>query len=199
MHDIGAIVLAGGRSSRMAGREKSLIEIDGIAMIGRVVSRLRPQVADLAINAGGDADRFPDRGIPVIPDRIGGHMGPLAGIAAGLGWAAGRFELIVTVSCDTPFFPLDLVARLCRAEGGGIAMARTQSGLHPTFSLWPVSLADDLDRYLAEEKSLKVKDYARRHGIVPVDFPEAGFDPFFNVNTPSDLEEAVAIARRFDP
>ncbi|MEM6407828.1 MAG: molybdenum cofactor guanylyltransferase MobA [Pseudomonadota bacterium] len=195
MQQPAGVILAGGQSRRMGGGDKGLLDLGGRKLITHVIDRLEPQVAEIALNANGDAARF-DLGLPVIPDSIDGFAGPLAGVLAGLDWAAAQGHThIVTAAADTPFFPCDLVPRLMlAAENGPIALAATpdpQRGLarHPTFGLWPVSLRDDL-RAALQEGVRKVVQWTDRHGTALANFPAEPFDPFFNVNTPEDLARA---------
>ena len=201
---IPGVLLAGGQARRMGGGDKGRLEVAGTSLIERAITRLAPQAGPLALNANGDAARFADLGLPVIADSVAGWPGPLAGVLAGLDWAAEQgAERIVTAAADTPFFPDDLVARLVAgadAAGAPIALAATPDPergrvRHPTFGLWPVALREDLRAALAEGVR-KVVLWTDRHGAVDVTFesrPEA--DPFFNVNTPEDLAEAEARAR----
>ena len=189
------VILAGGLASRMGGGDKGLLPLGGATILGHVIDRLSPQVAGLALNANGDPGRFVTFGLPVLPDSIGGYAGPLAGVLAGLDWAAEQgADHIVTAAADTPFFPADLVPQLVLAaetQGKPIALARTENGRHPTFGLWPVALADDL-REALNDGVRKVVQWTDRHGTAMADFPSDRFDPFFNVNTPEDLLQAEA-------
>lgn len=187
------IILAGGQARRMGGGDKGLLAIGDRTMLDHVIERLAPQVAELALNANGDETRFAEFGLPVLADPVAGNAGPLAGVLAGLDWAAGReVANIVTAAADTPFLPTDLVTRLLDAavdQGRQIALASTATGLHPTFGLWPVALRDDLRSALSEGVR-KVVDWTDRHGAARAEFPVREFDPFFNVNTPEDLVRA---------
>lgn len=186
------VILAGGQARRMGGGDKGLLPLQGQTILDRVIARLAPQVAGLAINANGDPARFLHLGLPVLPDSVAGFPGPLAGVLAGLDWAAGEgARHIVTAAWDTPFFPADLVAGL-EAGRGPITLARTPEGRHPTFGLWPVALADDL-RAALEDGTRKVLAWTDRHGTAYADFT-GDPDPFFNVNTPEDLARAEALA-----
>lgn len=189
------VILAGGLARRMGGGDKGLLTLGGQTILSRVIDRLSPQVAGLALNANGDPTRFAGYGLPVIADGIGGFVGPLAGVLAGLDWAAEEgAEAIVTAAADTPFFPEDLVPRLILATeeaGQPIALAAT-SGRHPTFGYWPVALRDDL-RTALEDGTRKVVTWTDRHGTATATFPDTPFDPFFNVNTPEDLARAEAL------
>ena len=156
----------------------------------------------MALNANGDPARFDAFGLPVIADTVEGFVGPLGGVLAGMRWAAARgHSHIVTAAADTPFFPLDLAERMsaaAREEGQPIALAATNDpkrGLseHPTFGLWPVALADNLEEALTVGQMRKVIVWTSRHGAARAVFGEGHF-PFFNVNTPEDLAEAEQIA-----
>lgn len=191
------VILAGGLATRMGGGDKGLLALGGQTLLDRVIGRLAPQVADLALNANGDAGRFEALGLPVLADSVAGHAGPLAGVLAGLDWAAEQgAQCIVTAAADTPFFPEDLVPRLLLAGEGMteplvLAATREEGRLvrHPTFGLWPVALRDDL-RAALEGGLRKVVLWTDRHGGRVAEFPVTPFDPFFNVNTPDDLAEA---------
>lgn len=187
------VILAGGLATRMGGGDKGRLMIGDKSILEHVIARLSPQVAGLALNANGDAERFQDLGLPVLPDSVDGYAGPLAGVLAGLDWAAREgASHIVTAAADTPFFPGDLVPRLQEAaesQAKPIALARTEYGRHPTFGLWPVALRDDLRRAL-QEGLRKVVLWTDSHGTAYADFPTGRFDPFFNVNTPEDLAQA---------
>lgn len=182
------VILAGGRATRMGGGDKGLLTLGDQTILSRVMARLAPQVAGIALNANGDPDRFAAAGLPVIADSVAEYPGPLAGVLAGMDWAAGQSAShIVTVAADGPFLPRDLVARL-QAVGADLAIAASPSGRQPTFGLWPVALREDLRGALASGLR-KVVQWTDRHGGATVDFPDDA--AFFNVNTPDDLAEAA--------
>lgn len=187
------VILAGGQATRMGGGDKGLLPLGDSTILEQVINRLSPQVAGLALNANGDPARFSHTRLPVLSDSIPGFAGPLAGVLAGLDWAAGEgADHIVTAAADTPFFPADLVPVLLAASettGHPIALARTDNGRHPTFGLWPVALRDDL-RTALNDGLRKVVLWTDKHGTAMADFPTGAFDPFFNVNTPEDLAKA---------
>ncbi|APE42629.1 molybdenum cofactor guanylyltransferase MobA [Sulfitobacter alexandrii] len=193
------VILAGGQATRMGGGDKGLLGLGGRTVLDRVIERLSPQIADLALNANGDPARFSALGLPVLPDSIGGYAGPLAGVLAGLDWAAERgAETIVTAAADTPFFPCDLVPQLLLASEGmaqPLVLAATPDpergrARHPTFGLWPVGLRDDL-RASLEEGTRKVVLWTDRHGGREALFPDP--EAFFNINTRADLSRAEAM------
>ncbi|MCF3595975.1 molybdenum cofactor guanylyltransferase MobA [Rhodobacteraceae bacterium LMO-12] len=187
------VILAGGLASRMGGGDKALLPLGQGTLLSHVIDRLMPQVAQLALNANGDGARFAEFALPVLPDTIGGFPGPLAGVLAGMEWAAEKgAETIVTVAADTPFFPCDLVPRLILAADGmtnPLALAASDEGRHPTFGLWPVDLRDDL-RAALQDGLRKVVMWTDAHGATKAHFPGTNPDPFFNINTPDDLVAA---------
>ena len=195
------VILAGGRATRMGGGDKGLREVGGRRLLEHVIARLGPQCAGLAINANGDPARLAEFGLPVLPDSLPDHPGPLAGVLAGLDWAAGQgAEAIVTAAADTPFFPTDLAARL-RAEAGpsGLCLAASpdeegRMQRHPTFGLWPVALRDDL-RAALQGGLRKIVLWTDGHGAGLARFESRPFDPFFNVNTPEDIATAERLMR----
>lgn len=184
------VILAGGRGTRMGTVDKALVKLGGITLLGRVQDRLEPQVAGLALSANGDPQRYAGFGLPVLADAMPDYPGPLAGILAGLDWAAQRdAEAVVSAAADTPFLPQDLVPRLLMAGDGGLTLARTDERIHPTFGLWPVALREDLRAALAEGVRA-VMQFAEDVGHAEASFPADPFDPFFNINTPEDLARA---------
>ena len=197
---IAGVVLAGGLSRRMGGGDKCLRLLRGRPILAHIVERARGQVTDLALNANGDPARFAEFGLPVIADGIAGFAGPLAGVLAGLDWAAARVpgcSHVASFAGDAPFLPLDLVARLeaAIARGGhDLACAASGGQVHPVFGLWPVALREDLRRAVIEEQVRKVDIWTARHRLAVVDFPAAPVDPFFNANRPDDLAEAERLA-----
>ena len=180
----------------MGGGDKGLLTLGGKTLLSHVIERLSPQVAELALNANGDAARFDGLNLPVLPDSIDGFVGPLAGVLSGMDWAAARgADTIVTAAADTPFFPGDLVPRLLLASEGmthPLVLAATPDAIrgtarHPTFGLWPVALRDDL-RAALQGGLRKVVMWTQQHQGREALFPHEA--AFFNVNTPEDLEIA---------
>ncbi len=165
-----------------------------------MLSRLTPQCKAIILNANGDPARFSDTGLPVVADTVPDFAGPLAGILAGLDWAAAHapdIADVVSVPGDCPFLPRDLVIRLLaarRAEGLPLACARSGDWRHPVVGLWPVTLRADLRMALVEEDLHKIETWTARHGVAIADWPSAPVDPFFNVNTPEDAAEAERVA-----
>ena len=204
--NIVGLLLAGGQSRRMGGGDKALRLLGGRSLLERVIERLRPQTAALVLNANGDPRRFAGFGLPVVADSIADFAGPLAGILAGLDWAAAHrpnCPVVASVATDAPFLPEDLVSRLLQgmaAAGAELACAASGGQAHPVIGLWPVRLRDELRRALVEEGVRKVDVWTARYRLATVAFPEPapGIDPFFNANRPEDLDRAAALLARFN-
>jgi molybdenum cofactor guanylyltransferase len=193
------LLLAGGRSRRMGGGDKALRRLGDVTLLDRVIERLRPQVDALVLNANGDPVRFASFALPVVPDSLPGFAGPLAGVLAGLDWAAAERPdcgYVVSVATDAPFLPADLVARLAEGRqeaGADLACAASGGRTHPVFGLWPVGLREDLRRALVDQEIRKVDLFTARYRLAVVPFPHAPVDPFFNANRPEDFEAAAAL------
>lgn len=191
MSVIAGVVLAGGKSSRM-GEDKARCPLGNSSLLARTAARLAPQVAQLAINANR-AHPLPT-GSMLIGDPIGGQPGPLAGILAGLEWAADlhpKPDHVAFVPVDAPFFPEDLVNRLAAAaDGNKIIVARAEGHVHPVFSLWPANESGLLRLNLLSGGPRKVIAYIETQPHRFVDFDDE--KAFFNINTPDDLSAAAA-------
>ena len=198
--DVAGVVLAGGLGRRMGGGDKCLRSLGGGPLIAHAIARARPQVAALLLNVndGASAAALRGFGLPIAPDVVAGFAGPLAGILTAMRWAraqAPSCRWLASFAADTPFFPRDLVDRLRAAVADGgteIACAASAGRSHPVFALWPVSLADALERALTLENIRKIDAWTARYVVRKVSFGgDADEDPFFNVNTPQDLTRAV--------
>ena len=184
-----ALVLAGGSARRMGGGDKPLLELRGKTIIERIVAAL--DLPHIAISANDDAARFAFLNLPVVSDGTFAGEGPLAGVLAGLDWAASLGAgALLTVPGDTPFIPRGLAAALAPAP----ACAASNGRPHHLVALWPVARRDDLRQVLSAPGRRDVANFASLIGMRRVDFPIAKWDPFLNVNTPEDLAAARAIA-----
>ena len=193
-----AVIVAGGRSARM-GCEKTFEPVGGLSMLDRIISRLRPQVTKIAINANGNMERFQYTGLQVFADVRRGAATPLAGLHAALSLAqAEAFDAVITAPSDTPFLPADLVSRLAHA-GPPAAIAASGGQAHYLTGLWSTALLPKVEKALDEPRPPRLQDLADRCGAVAVAWPVEPFDPFFNVNTPQELAEARRIASEFMP
>ncbi len=199
---VAGLLLAGGLSRRMGGGDKCLRGLAGRPVLDHVIARARPQVGPLVLNANGDPARFAEFQLPIVADIVPGFAGPLAGVCTGMAWARRAHpgcEWLASFATDTPFLPVDLVARLSAAivsDGAEMACASSSGRVHPVFGLWPVRLADELYRALTLEGVRKVDAWTARYRLVVVDFSFDAVDPFFNANTQDDLDEAERLIAR---
>lgn len=186
------ILLAGGRARRMGGQDKGLIELAGRPLAAHALDRLRPQVAEVLINANRNRDRYAALGARVIADSLEGYLGPLAGLLAGM--EAASQPLVVSAPCDSPFVPGDLVVRLYRAmhdDDADIAVAHDGERQQTVFLLARTSLADDLRTWLGNG-GRKIDIWFGNHRVVDVPFEDTP-DAFININT---AEERAAIEQQ---
>lgn len=197
---IPGVLLAGGLARRMGGGDKPMRAIAGRTILERVIARLQPQCDGLILNANGDPARFAAFGLPVIPDGVADFPGPLAGILAGLDWAAANrpgVEWLLSAATDCPFLPRDLVARLHQArvaENAELAVAASDGQTHPVIGLWSVHLREELRHALVVEDIRKIDRWTARYRLATVTWPTVPLDPFFNANTAEDIAEADRLA-----
>jgi molybdopterin-guanine dinucleotide biosynthesis protein A len=186
-HEITGLILAGGQGSRLGGIDKGLQHFAGRPLVQHALLRLTPQVGRVMISANRNLASYRALGVPVWPDEpsSGGYEGPLAGFLAGLQHCETPY--LVTVPCDCPHFPADLVKALAQADAD-IAIAATRHGteikLEPAFCLMKRELADSLLRYL-QTGQRKIERWTAQHRRAEVVFDDAA--AFFNINTPDDL------------
>ena len=191
--EVGSVILAGGKASRMGGADKALLPLAGKPLLTHAIARLAPQVSTMIISANGELSRFASFGLRVIADSLGEYTGPLAGLLAGLD--------VASVPTDTPFFPPDLVPRFLAEpiHQRRPLVARSESGVHPVIGLWPVEIAPDV-RGALEQGIRKVGAWAELQSAIEVLFPQReinskAVDPFFNINRPEDLAKAEALLK----
>ena len=183
-----AVILAGGQANRMGGGDKGRLMLGDQSLIERVIDRITPQVDALVLNANGDLSRFDDLGLPVVADSIEGFPGPLAGVLAGMDWAAEQgHDWLISVAADTPSFPRDLAKRLAEYDTPVVLAATPDPERgrlpQPTFGRWQVALRHDL-RAALNDGVRKIRQWTQAQGETLVVFGE---DDFFNINTPDDL------------
>jgi molybdopterin-guanine dinucleotide biosynthesis protein A len=191
----------GGRATRMGGGDKTLLKVGNTTILERVLRAHSPHCTAIVLNANGDP-RVAAYGLPVVADEVPDFAGPLAGILAGLEWAARehpKIEWIASAPGDCPFLPRDLIPRLHEtrlAEGNILACARSGEWRHPVVALWPVALRADLRRALFDENLHKIELFTGRYGVAVAEWPDRPVDPFMNVNTPEEIVAAADIAAR---
>ena len=181
------VILAGGRATRMGGRDKGLLQLAGKPMVEWVMAALKPQVADIIINANRNLDAYAAYGYRVVSDKLHGFCGPLAGIASSMESASTPY--IVTTPCDSPLVPLDLAHRLYQAlhvNRAEISVAHNGERLQPVFALLTCTLSNSLLNYL-EAGERKIDTWYSRHKLAIVDFSDS-VDAFININTPAEIQ-----------
>lgn len=200
------LILAGGLSRRM-GSNKAMSLLGGQPLLTHVIERLRPQVSTVALNAhSGWADAFE---LPLVPDTQDGHVGPLAGILAGMRHISVHHpdnSHFLTVPADSPFLPGNLASFLGEhlSDDTSIVIAASSGQVHPVFGLWPVAIADDLETWLSNEENRRIRSFLARHQTLGVSFPPiesaiGPIDPFFNINTPDELLKAESYFKSIEP
>jgi len=185
--EVTGVILSGGRGSRMGGVDKGLLPFRGRTMLEWVLDRIEPQVAEVLISANQSLDRYLTFGHPVLTDRITGFAGPLAGLHAGL--CVARCELVMTVPCDSPFLPLDLVQRMTESlerTGADVAVARSGNQRHSVFCLCRASVLDGLTAFLHLGERKVEAWYASLTSVSEVMFDDRA-ESFRNINTPEEL------------
>ena len=195
MTGFAALVLAGGRAERMGGGDKSLLLLAGKSLLQRILIQLGAEPLRIAISANGDPARFAGFGYQVLPDGAFVDQGPLAGVLAGLDWAAAHgCDSLLTVPGDTPFIPSGLAAALAPAPACAASAGRT----HPLVALWPVTVREALRASLSSAGKRRVMEFSASIGMRVVDFPLCPWDPFLNLNDTVDLAAAQRVALEFD-
>jgi molybdopterin-guanine dinucleotide biosynthesis protein A len=194
------VILAGGAGRRMfeTGGDKALINLGGAPILAHVITAVAPQVGALILNANGDPERFQRFGLTVVSDLDDTRLGPLAGFAAAFAYAAKQApppRAALTVTADAPFLPSDLAQRL--SASGGPAIATSGGKRHPTIGFWPLDIRPSPADALADG-CRSANAFAERHHAIEVEFPSKAIsgvdvDPFFNANTPDDIEAARRI------
>jgi molybdenum cofactor guanylyltransferase len=185
--EITAVILAGGRGSRMGGIDKGLVELNGKPLIEHVIAAIEPQVGSLMINANRNHQAYAELGYPVISDSMQDYQGPLAGFLAAM--EAAQTSDILTVPCDGPLLAEDLVKRLREArekEQAEIAVAFDGKRLQPVYALIPTRLKTSLQTYL-DGGDRKIDLWYGQHRFAKADFSDIPAT-FVNVNTPEERE-----------
>ncbi len=182
---ITAVILAGGRAQRMGGQDKGLLPVQGKPMIEYIIDALKPQVGQILINANRSLDRYEQYGYPVVTDIMGEYYGPLVGMASGIQHC--KTEYVLTVPCDSPLVPRDLVDILyhqLREDDAELAVAHDGDRMQPVFALLRCDLLPDLLHYL-ESGGRKIDTWYAQHRTALADFSKLS-DAFMNINSPED-------------
>lgn len=181
------LILAGGQSRRMQGHDKARVVLHGQPLLTHVIRLLLPQVDALALNSNAAPNLFSDYGLSVIPDRLPGFLGPLAGIHAGL--TQYPHDHLLTVAVDLPFLPLDLAIRLRAGLGSKPCSYASDGKRHALALLWRPGMAPSVQEYL-ESGRRNLKEFLAEQGQAVLFDQQRDHGLFFNINTPEDLARA---------
>ena len=191
-NNITAVILAGGKGRRLEGQDKGLVPYKGKTLIKHVIERIQPQVSTIVINANRNQEIYTAYGYPVISDDMSNFQGPLAGFATAM--KRVKTDYIITLPCDGPSLPLDLVSRMLiklnafSDISNCIAVAHDGEWLQPVYAFIPVALIDSLEEFLAKG-GRKIDLWYAKHDLVLVDFSDQA-DAFFNINKKEQLDNA---------
>lgn len=202
------VILAGGRSSRMGGLSKALFPLNDEALLSHVIRRLQPQLGSLLLSTEGPGSKLESFALPLVPDLLPRYRGPLTGLCSALQYLADKNEAqkgwgggLVLCPCDAPFIPPDLVERLVSAAMGNpkpVVVASYEGFLQPTFSLWQSHHLPAIHDAVVKRGDGGLKYMLRSLPHVIVEWVSAEPPPFYNVNTPEELqtaEEWLAVSR----
>tara|TARA_B100001123_G_scaffold229516_2_gene258159 strand:- start:3621 stop:4247 length:627 start_codon:yes stop_codon:yes gene_type:complete len=197
-----AVIITGGLSSRMGGGIKSFEQFNKKNIFDRIIERIVPQTKYIIINSNEKNNKFYDYNLPIVKDKITGHLGPLAGIHASLDWI--KFNIpetkwLVSVPCDTPFFPNNLIKKLllkANKSNKNIILAKSNNRIHPVIGLWKTNLLEDLEENL-KNGTRKIMMWVNHHSFDTQVFDDDPFDPFFNINFKDDLIQAKKIEDKY--
>ncbi len=197
---IAAIIMVGGLSSRMGGGVKSLLEFNEKSIFDRIITIIRAQSTNVLINCNNNEKKFIKYNLPIIRDIKTGYLGPLAGIHAGMSWLIKNkpeIKWLITIPGDTPFLPFDLINTFKKKISSNlkIIIARSEDKVHPAIGAWHTSLFKDLEENI-NNRQLKILKWAKKHPLNYIDCKNQYYDPFFNINTPQDIEEAAIIEKK---
>ena len=185
---LSAIILSGGRATRMNGVDKGLVMLQQKPLIAHVVARLKPQVDEIFINANREIAQYEAFGLPVLKDENEEFIGPLAGFSLGLQRA--KHDYVLTVPCDSPLLPLDLAERLLSGMAvsrADIAVASSDENSHPVFCLMKKSVLPNLQAYIVSGER-RVSAWQKSQKYIEVDFSDCS-EAFTNLNTFDDLAD----------
>ena len=200
--NIFAVILTGGKSSRMGGGIKSLNKFNNKTIFERVFKNIKSQVNTIIINSNKNDKFFDKYKVAIVADELKGYLGPLAGIHTSLKWCKKNNldkNWLVSISSDTPFIPNDLVSNLylmAKSENKDIILSKSNDKIHPVIGIWNTSLYSSLD-YNLKSGSRKILDWANMHRVGYADFSNPKYDPFFNINYKKDLKVAEDIENKF--
>ena len=202
IEEICAVIMIGGKSSRMGGGIKSFKKFNNKMIFDRIYNILNNQIKNIIINTNSEEKYFKKYNKIIIKDKIKGYLGPLAGIHASLNWInknMPQVNWLISVPSDTPFIPNDLINRLylkAKENNKQIVLAKSNSIIHPVIGIWNKNLFENLEYNLLNGER-KIIVWAKNHELDFEEFFEKNYDPFFNINYKEDLNKAKEIEKKF--
>ncbi|NBR11625.1 MAG: molybdenum cofactor guanylyltransferase [Alphaproteobacteria bacterium] len=201
-HMIPAVILVGGKGTRMGGVEKPLLKLADRTLLDHVIERLRPQVSAIALATPQDASAYSEFRFRLLPDDTLGQ-GPLTGLSSAMRWAKEHHSSashVALLAGDTPFLPHDLIERLAdKIQSKAVCVfAQSKDQIHYSTGFWPLSSHATLQTYRERSEDRSLRGLARQIGFHSVEWSEDE-DPFFNINTPEELERAETRIVRLNP
>jgi len=200
-NEIAVLIMIGGQSRRMGGGIKSFIELDGKSIFDRIITIIKPQIKKIIISCNTEEPKLKKYQFPIIKDLKEGYLGPLAGIHSGMQWLKKNepeVKWLITIPGDTPFIPMDLIFRFKDKMSSDlkIIIAKSQNKTHPVIGAWNTCLFENLEEKL-NKGIRKIMSWAELHPLDFVNYTIEKYDPFFNINTKEDIDEATKIERYF--
>ena len=201
-NEIYAVILTGGRSTRMGGGIKSLIKFNNKYIFDRIFENIQNQVSRIIINSNDIENLFVHYNVDIVKDSFKGFLGPLAGIHAALKWSSvnsSNMNWLITVPGDTPFLPKNLVRKLLDkaiTNKHKIVLAQSSGKIHPIIGIWHSSLYESLKNDL-NSGTRKILDWASQHSLGYLEFYNSKYDPFFNINYKEDIVKAQEIENNY--
>jgi len=200
-NEIAVLIMIGGQSRRMGGGIKSFIELDGKSIFDRIITIIKPQIKKIIISCNTEEPKLKKYQFPIIKDLKEGYLGPLAGIHSGMQWLKKNepeVKWLITIPGDTPFIPMDLIFRFKDKMSSDlkIIIAKSQNKTHPIIGAWNTCLFENLEEKL-NKGIRKIMSWAELHPLDFVNYTIEKYDPFFNINTKEDIDEAIEIEKYF--
>ena len=199
-NNILGIILAGGKSSRF-GEDKSTVKLGNKTLLDHTVSKIENEFNDILVISNNKEFNFKNNKIHVVEDCIEGQLGPLVAILTAMKWVKKNnhiYSWIATFPCDTPFFNVSLIDKFHEASKSNDSLlyfAKSQKKRHNIFGLWSLELIETLEKDIIENKYRKVEEWANKIGVKTIDVSFREIDPFFNINTKEDLNDALRIVK----
>ena len=201
-NNILAVVIAGGQSKRF-GEDKNQAKLGNITLLEHVLAKVNKKFEKILIVSNQNLNIKTLNSITIVPDCIQGNLGPLVGVLTAMKWIKKnnkQYQWIATFPSDTPFFDTSIIEKYksrINLNECLLYFVRSNQKRHNIFGLWSVKLMDTLENDLVNNNFRKVEEWADKIGVETINIKSDKFDPFFNINTKTDLEEAEKILKEY--